>query len=161
FPLDALPRAARDHCAEVAAATGTDPAFTALPCLAALAGCIGNTRRLQIKRAWPEPAVVWAVTVAESGSVKSPPAELAVKAASEVPHWLSFHGGRPVRVNRKTGDRKFLYAPRTALSVTGTIQPGTLKRSLTPEFFSCGLAARLLFAMPPRRKKEWSDDDLD
>jgi DNA polymerase-1 len=251
FHLDTLPRAARDYCLEVAAATNTDPAFTALPCLATLAGAVGNSRRLQIKYSWSEPAVVWAVTIADSGAIKSPPAELAVKpasdiaaelyeqylqdeaayrevlaeweaarksergpkpqsptvrqllaedttiqalielladnphgllvyrdeldgwlngfglyskngkAASEVPHWLSFHGGRAVRCNRKTGDRKFLFAPRTALSVTGTIQPGTLKRSLTPEFFSCGLAARLLFAMPPRRRKQWSDADLD
>jgi Protein of unknown function (DUF3987)/Bifunctional DNA primase/polymerase, N-terminal len=250
FPLDALPGPARDYCREVAAATGTDPAFSALPCLAAIAGVIGNSRRMMVKYAWYEPAIVWAVPIADSGAVKTPPAELAIKpvheidiklqeefqtkdakyrdelaewekakkadrgekpvapkpgqviagivtveamielladnphgllvyqdeldgwlnsfgmyhksgkASCEVPHWLSFHGGRPVRVNRKTGDRKFLYAARTALSVTGTIQPGTLKRSLTPEFFSCGLAARMLFAMPPRRKKVWSEKDL-
>ncbi|MFL5341871.1 MAG: DNA polymerase, partial [Gemmataceae bacterium] len=79
--------------------------------------------------------------------------------ASEVPHWLKFHGGRSTRVNRKTGDRKHLYAPYTATSICGTIQPGTLKRSLTPDFFACGLAARILLAMPEKRKKVWSEAD--
>ena len=251
FPLDALPGPARDYCAEVAAATGVDSALAAVPCLAALAGVIGNSRRLQVKRSsWYEPAVAWALSVGESGVVKSPPAELAIKpiqdisqelseeyqlaedayqaeleaweatkksergskpkpptprqvlagittieamielhadnphglllyqdeldgwlngfglyhkggkAAGEVPVWLSFHGAREARVNRKTG-RKFIYASRAALSLCGTIQPNTLKRSLTPEFRTCGLAARLLFAMPPKRRKIWTEADLD
>lgn len=42
------------------------------------------------------------------------------------------------------------------VSVTGTIQPGTLQRALTPENLEAGLPARLLMAMPPPQRKQWS-----
>src|SRR5262249_51839016 len=84
FPLDAPPGPARDYCAEVAAATGTDSAFCALPCLAAMGGLIGNTRRLQVKASWSEPPCVWALPVADSGAVKSPPAELAIQPVQDI-----------------------------------------------------------------------------
>lgn len=80
-------------------------------------------------------------------------------AGSDVANWLELHRAGPVTVDRKTGVR-LIHIPRAAVSVCGTIQPGTLRRALTPEFFECGLAARLLLAAPPERKKRWTDREV-
>lgn len=53
---------------------------------------------------------------------------------SDVPNCLEMYRAGPVIVDRKTGTRT-VYIPRAAVSVCGTIQPGTLQRVLTPEFF--------------------------
>jgi hypothetical protein len=74
----------------------------------------------------------------------------------DVANWIELHRAGPVTVDRKTGTRT-LYIPRAAVSICGTIQPETLRRALTPEYFECGLAARPLLAAPPERMKEWSD----
>ncbi|UCC30004.1 MAG: DUF3987 domain-containing protein [Phycisphaerales bacterium] len=78
---------------------------------------------------------------------------------SDVANWAEAHRAGPWTVDRKTGTRT-IHVPRAAVSVCGTIQPGTLERALTPEFFECGLAARLLFAAPPRRQKKWTDAEV-
>jgi len=78
---------------------------------------------------------------------------------SDVPNWLELYRAGPVIVDRKTGTRT-VYIPRAAVSVCGTIQPGTLQRALTPEFFECGLAARLLLAAPPTTKKQWTEREV-
>jgi len=80
---------------------------------------------------------------------------------SDVANWLNIHGARDLVVDRKTGDRKTLYVRRAAVSICGGIQPGTLRRTLTPEYFEAGLAARLLLAMPPRRRKRWTEAGID
>ena len=77
----------------------------------------------------------------------------------DVASWLEMHRAGPVTVDRKTGVR-IIHVPRAAVSVCGTIQPDTLRRQLTPEFFDCGLAARLLLAMPPISKKRWTEADI-
>jgi hypothetical protein len=41
--------------------------------------------------------------------------------------------------------------------VTGGIQPGVLVRALSQEFLDAGLVARVLMAMPPRRRKRWTE----
>ncbi len=101
---------------------------------------------------------------------------------ADVAHWLSMHRGRQVikdRVghkDRKTGRRRVIHVRRAAVSITGTVQPKVLAAALVgryqaggvdeamdkpdKEHFDNGLAARLLFAMPPRRIKEWTDDDM-
>jgi hypothetical protein len=72
FPLAALPQPTRDYVDADSAALGVDPAFVALPVLCALAGAIGNSRRLQLKKSWEEPSIVWAGVIGESGTQKSP-----------------------------------------------------------------------------------------
>jgi hypothetical protein len=62
----------REYVDASAAAIGCDPALVALPALATVAGCIGNSRAIQLRRGWREPAVVWAITIMRSGGVKSP-----------------------------------------------------------------------------------------
>jgi hypothetical protein len=79
FPLDALPEPVRSFVAGGAKAIGCDPSFIALPLLAGLASAIGNTRRIKIKRSWSEPAIIWGAIVGESGTLKSPALETALR----------------------------------------------------------------------------------
>jgi hypothetical protein len=75
----------------------------------------------------------------------------------DVAQWLELHRAGRLIVDRKTGPLKTIHIPRAAVSISGTIQSGTLQRVLTPGFFENGLAARLLLAMPPRKPKKWSE----
>src|SRR5215469_4919921 len=72
FPLGAMPPLLGEYSAAAAAAIGCDVALVALPALAVAAGCIGNSRAIQLKKKWSEPAVLWGVTIMRSGSGKSP-----------------------------------------------------------------------------------------
>ncbi len=94
---------------------------------------------------------------------------------ADVAHWLSMHRAGPLTVDRKTG-RKTIHVPRAAVGIAGNVQPRALAAALVgryqprdgaeamdapaKEHFDNGLAARLLFAMPPARPKQWTDDDL-
>jgi hypothetical protein len=78
FPVNALPAPLCDWSQAVAAALGCDASFPALPALSALAGAIGNTRVILLKRGWTEPAIVWTCIIGESGTLKSPAHEQAV-----------------------------------------------------------------------------------
>lgn len=80
---------------------------------------------------------------------------------ADASRWLQIHrAGVPI-VDRKTGDRPTIFVRRAAVSVTGTIQPRVLGRCLGGEHFENGLAARLLLAMPPARKRVWTDEDIN
>ena len=241
FPVEALPEPVRDFVREGAIALGVEAAFVALPALATVAGCIGATRVLELKRTWQEPPSLWTALIADSGTVKTPAWELATKpvyrvqaehraryrrelaehqaqlagkkradkapaepvyqriitsdttieklasileenprgllvsndelgawlgsftrykpkGASDLPQWLSMHRGGPVIHDRKTGPS--VYVERGVVSITGTIQPGTLTAALSQQFFDAGLPARLLLAMPPKQRKKWSEVEV-
>lgn len=79
FPVDLLPQPLRQFVIEGAAATGGDPAFFALPALAAFGATIGNARRLSIKPSWSVPPIVWTVAVGESGNQKSTGFDAAIR----------------------------------------------------------------------------------
>ena len=68
---------------------------------------------------------------------------------SDAPQWLVMNDGDTLRYDRKHGDPRTVYVPRAAVSLTGTIQPGTLRKLLGQEYLDNGLAARCLWAMPP------------
>ena len=72
FPTDALPEPIRGFVKAGAKAIGCDESYLALPLLTALAAAIGNTRRLQLKRGWSAPAIIWTAIVGESGTSKTP-----------------------------------------------------------------------------------------
>lgn len=72
FPLAALPAPVRDYADASAAAVGCEASFVALPMLSMLAGAIGNTRRVALKKGWSEPPILWTAIVGESGTHKSP-----------------------------------------------------------------------------------------
>ncbi len=82
------------------------------------------------------------------------------KGGADVPNWLSMYDASALKTDRKGGDRTTIYVPHAAVCVVGGIQPDTLRRCFTPEFFENGLAARLILTMPPRHKPVWSEADI-
>jgi hypothetical protein len=72
FPTEALPAVLRSLVEQGATSLVCDAAYFALPVLAAIASCIGNTRVISLKEDWTEPMVLWPVVVGESGSLKTP-----------------------------------------------------------------------------------------
>jgi hypothetical protein len=84
FPLEALPPVLCEYVVAAAQSIGCDPALVALPALAVVAGAVGNARALTLKKGWSEPAVVWSMTVAESGGHKSPAYHAAVNPLMEL-----------------------------------------------------------------------------
>lgn len=80
-------------------------------------------------------------------------------------HWLSMYDGGELIVDRKGGSagatKRPIYVAHAAVSITGGIQPAILARALGQEHFDNGLAARILFAYPPRRRKQWTEADVD
>jgi hypothetical protein len=83
FPTDALPEPIRGFVEDGAKAIGCDPSFLAVTMLPALATAIGNTRRIQLKRGWTPPAIIWAAIVGESGTAKTPAFKLVMKPIRE------------------------------------------------------------------------------
>ncbi len=51
FPVDALPFPLKEYISQGALALGCDPSYLALPALAVVASCVGNTRTIRLKRA--------------------------------------------------------------------------------------------------------------
>lgn len=255
FPVAALPKAVSTLVEESARSIGCDEAFVALPLLAVLGSAIGTTRRVELKPGWRALPIVWPVTVAESGSQKSPAADVSldhvreredrlheeyvatlstyeleledyekcraawrhakksdepppkrplpplhrrvlvedatiealVSALADNPRGLIFgcdefagllgsmgryngtaaadeafllkaYNGRSHNVSRRTG--RSVHIRQAAVWITGTIQPGVLRRALGVERRESGLLARLLLAQPPRRPKKWTTDSV-
>lgn len=79
FPVGSLPRPVRGFVAAGAKAIGCDSSYLALPLLVALASAIGTTRRLELKRGWSAPAILWAAVVGESGTAKTPAFKLVMR----------------------------------------------------------------------------------
>ncbi len=84
FPLEVMPGPWFGFCREGARVLGCDPALVALPALAVLAGAVGMTRRVYLGGEWYEPAVLWTCVVAESGTLKSPAADLSAALVRQV-----------------------------------------------------------------------------
>ena len=79
FPTCALPKPVSIYIEEGARALGCDASYIALPLLSALAGAIGNSRRIKLKETWSEPCVLWTAIVGDSGTMKSPAIDLALR----------------------------------------------------------------------------------
>ncbi len=215
-----------------------------------MAGAIGNSRALCLRKGWVEPACVWAVTVADSGGHKSPAyaaatspllelqmdlfdahreavqeyntrlsewkdapkgergerpeppddcpvfvtGDTTIEALGEVLRdnprgvlvsrdeldgwfcsftrykgkaggsdraaWLELHRAGTLLVERLTRERGRLAVRRALVSVAGTIQPGTLARALDADALQAGLGARFLLAMPPKRRRVWTEAEV-
>ncbi|MBT6155455.1 MAG: DUF3987 domain-containing protein [Planctomycetaceae bacterium] len=72
FPTEKLSAILFRYIDKSSRAIGCDPSFVAVPLLAALASAIRNARKIQLRRGWTEPSVLWAVCIGESGCLKSP-----------------------------------------------------------------------------------------
>ncbi len=79
FPGDALPGPIRRFVESGAESIGCAPSYVMLPMLAGLAGAIGNSRQLRLKRGWDVPAILWTAIVGESGTSKTPAFRLAMQ----------------------------------------------------------------------------------
>lgn len=73
FPITLLPTSIRNFVVEGSKSCGVNVAMYVLPTLASCAAAIGTSRRLKIKNNWLVSCILWGVTIARSGSVKSPP----------------------------------------------------------------------------------------
>jgi hypothetical protein len=82
----------------------------------------------------------------------------AARGGSDAPSWLQCWSARPLRVDRRGSGP--IRVPMAAVSVSGTIQPGTLRRVMTDALRESGLLARLLVTEPPRRRHRWTDADI-
>lgn len=69
--------------------------------------------------------------------------------------WLQVFDGDALMTNRKKDGMSWVERP--LVSVTGGIQPGVLATSCTQEHRESGMAARFLFAQPPRKPIKWTD----
>jgi len=81
--------------------------------------------------------------------------------SSDAERYIEMYAGGKITTDRKSGGGTTEYIPRASLSITGSIQPETLRRVLTQQYRDNGLAARMLFTMPPRQPKQWTEDDVD
>jgi hypothetical protein len=107
FPWwDVLPYRVALLVLEAAEALGVDPALIAGACLAVLAGCIGNRRRIVLKGSWCEACVLWIAIVMLSGGKKTPAiksaldylakleAEALAKYKKEIEEWKALEDDR-------------------------------------------------------------------
>jgi hypothetical protein len=83
FPVAALPPPIRGFVDAGARAIGCDPSYLALPLLTAIAAAIGTTRRLELKRGWSAPPILWGAIVGESGTAKTPAFQLVMRPVRE------------------------------------------------------------------------------
>lgn len=83
FPVDALPEPIRGFVDAGARAIGCDLSYLALPLLTLIGAAIGNTRRLELKRGWSAPPILWCAIVGESGTAKTPAFKLVMRPIHE------------------------------------------------------------------------------
>ncbi len=79
---------------------------------------------------------------------------------SDCPAWLSMYDADHVLVDRKADGGKTVFVERAAVSVVGTIQPGTLRRMFGSAEREAGLLGRIIMAYPPNRPALWTDAEL-
>jgi len=79
---------------------------------------------------------------------------------SDESFYLSAYNAEPHAVDRRTGDRREIYVSQAALWITGSIQPGILRRALGQERRESGLLSRLLLTAPPPRPVKWSEEEV-
>lgn len=80
---------------------------------------------------------------------------------SDVPNWLSLFDVGHISYHRRTGEPRDVEAENAFAAVCGGTQPDILRGILAdPSFIASGLAARLMFAAPPKHCPRWSDAEL-
>ena len=78
---------------------------------------------------------------------------------SEMEFWLSAWSGKPINIDRKTGEPVFI--PLPFISVAGTIQNGILNELAKESRTQNGFIDRILFVIPDNiQKPYWSETEL-
>jgi hypothetical protein len=72
----------------------------------------------------------------------------------DVTKYLTMHGGRSLKVDRKKGGS--IFVPRALVSISGCIQPDALRRALGSEYIENGLASRFCMVWPDDHVPGWS-----
>ncbi len=72
FPVEVLPEPVRSFVRRSSEAIGCDPAYITTAILPTIAGAVGTSRQIILKRGWVEPSVLWGAIVGDSGTLKSP-----------------------------------------------------------------------------------------
>jgi hypothetical protein len=75
FPLDVFPTVARRFIEEASRSLMCPAGMVGTPFLAHVAGVMGNRHALKVKNDWVVRPIFWTLTIAESGTAKSPAAE--------------------------------------------------------------------------------------
>jgi hypothetical protein len=92
FPVHTLAAPLAEYVNMGAETIGCDPSLIALPVLTVAAGCIGHSRALQVKPGWVEPSILWCLTVAPSGGLKTAAYQAAVSQLRRLQvKWLNDH----------------------------------------------------------------------
>jgi hypothetical protein len=79
---------------------------------------------------------------------------------SEMEFWLSAWSGKPINIDRKTGEPIFI--PLPYIPVAGTIQNGLLNELAKDSRIQNGFIDRILFVIPDNiQKPYWSDTELN
>jgi hypothetical protein len=79
---------------------------------------------------------------------------------SEMEFWLHSWSGKPINIDRKSGEPALI--PQPFISVGGTIQNGVLNQLAKDSRSQNGFVDRILFAFPEDIKKEyWNKDELE
>ena len=82
------------------------------------------------------------------------------KKGSEMEFWLSAWSGKPIKIDRKTGEPIFI--PYPFISIGGTIQNALLSEIAKESRNENGFLDRILFVYPENIKKEyWSDTNIN
>lgn len=90
FPVRHLPQPLQAYVVEGAKSLGCSAGYLGLPALVAAAGCIGNTRVIQLKRGFKQPCILWGAVVGPSGSMKTPAYDKVLYPLFHVQHeWIA------------------------------------------------------------------------
>lgn len=89
FPVHLLPPVVADYVQAHSDSLNVDAGFVAVPILPVLAGLIGQTRKLYVKRNWTESAILWACTVAGVSTGKTPGWQAATEPAQQIERRLN------------------------------------------------------------------------
>lgn len=136
FPIETLPAPVEAYVRAASKALPAEPAMVGVPSLAVLAGAVGNSAQIKLKRSWKEPATLWTVLVAPSGSTKSPAFHHAVRPIfrreteardryeEEYARWKESEedGQEPTRQRYRTGDA----TPEAVVQILGDNPRGVL-----------------------------------
>ena len=75
FPVECIPEPGRKLIRDVAESINVDASFPAAAYLSVCAGLIGANRKVQIKKGWQEPSIIWAAIIGRPSSGKTPAIE--------------------------------------------------------------------------------------
>lgn len=78
---------------------------------------------------------------------------------SDESQYLGMHDAFEIQIDRKNQGLNSIYVPSGMVAIAGNIQPGVLTKMLSNLHRESGLAARFLFAYPPRRPLIWTDEN--